>query len=82
MHRHELGQTLTIGKPTLPNVPKIEEVHRLVEVMRSIGVTAEWRGRDLILTPPAKISLETFDQVEAARHCSILMLIDPLLYHF
>src|SRR5580693_6690882 len=70
---------LNKGTTTLQKVPKIEEVHRLVEVMRSIGVTAEWRDRDLILTPPAKISLETIDQAAAARTRSILMFIGPLL---
>jgi UDP-N-acetylglucosamine 1-carboxyvinyltransferase len=73
---------LNKGVTTLQKVPKIEEVHRLIEVMRSIGVTAEWSGRDLTLTPPAKISLETIDHVAAARTRSILMFIGPLLHHF
>ncbi len=73
---------LNKGTTTLQKVPKIEEVHRLVEVMRSIGVIAEWRDRDLMLTPPAKISLETIDHAAAARTRSILMFIGPLLHHF
>lgn len=73
---------LNKGTTTLQKVPKIEEVHRLVEVMRSIGVIAEWRDRDLIITPPAKISLDTIDRVAAARTRSILMFIGPLLHHF
>jgi UDP-N-acetylglucosamine 1-carboxyvinyltransferase len=73
---------LNQGVTTLQKVPKIEEVHRLIEVMRSIGVTAEWSGRDLTLTPPAKITLETIDHAAAARTRSILMFIGPLLHHF
>jgi UDP-N-acetylglucosamine 1-carboxyvinyltransferase len=73
---------LNKGVTILQKMPKIEEVHRLVEVMRSIGVHAEWQGRDLVLTPPATISLETIDHGAAARTRSILMFIGPLLHHF
>jgi len=73
---------LNQGTTTLLKVPKIEEVHRLVEVLRSIGVTAEWQEHDLVLIPPEKISLETIDRAAAARTRSILMFIGPLLHHF
>ncbi len=73
---------LNKGTTTLQKVPKIEEVHRLVEVLRSIGVIAEWHDRDLTLTPPEHISLETIDKVAAARTRSILMFIGPLVHHF
>jgi UDP-N-acetylglucosamine 1-carboxyvinyltransferase len=73
---------LNKGTTTLQKVPKIEEVHRLVEVLRSIGVTAEWNDRDLTLIPPEEISLGTIDKVAAARTRSILMFIGPLLHHF
>jgi UDP-N-acetylglucosamine 1-carboxyvinyltransferase len=63
-------------------VPKIEEVHRLVEVLRSIGVTAVWEDRDLVLIPPAKISLETIDAEAATRTRSILMFIGALVHLF
>jgi UDP-N-acetylglucosamine 1-carboxyvinyltransferase len=70
------------GTTTLQKVPKIEEVHRLVEVLRSIGVTVLWDDHDLVITPPEHISLETIDKVSAARTRSILMFIGPLLHHF
>ena len=34
---------LNRGRTTLDRVPKIEEVNRLIEVLRSIGVTVEWQ---------------------------------------
>ncbi len=71
---------LNKGTTTLKNMPKIEEVHRLVEVLRSIGVTAEWDDHTLTLTPPERISLETIDRKAAARTRSILMFIGPLLH--
>jgi UDP-N-acetylglucosamine 1-carboxyvinyltransferase len=73
---------LNKGVTTLNKVPKIEEVHRLVEVLRSIGFTAVWEDRNLTITPPLKINLDTIDQAAAARTRSILMFIGPLLHHF
>jgi UDP-N-acetylglucosamine 1-carboxyvinyltransferase len=73
---------LNQGVTTLHKVPRIEEVHRLVEVLRSIGFRAEWHDHDLVLTPPAKINLESIDRAAAARTRSILMFIGPLLHHF
>lgn len=73
---------LTKGTTTLRKVPKIEEVHRLVEVLQSIGVKVEWQGRDLIITPPNTLTLESIDRKAATRTRSILMFIGPLLHHF
>ncbi|HWU24403.1 MAG TPA: UDP-N-acetylglucosamine 1-carboxyvinyltransferase, partial [Candidatus Paceibacterota bacterium] len=73
---------LTKGKTTLKNMPIIEEVHRLVEVLESIGVKAEWRDHDLTLTPPERIDLDAIDRKAATRTRSILMFIGPLLHQF
>ncbi len=70
------------GTTTLKKMPKIEEVHRLIEVLQSIGVTVLWDDHDVIITPPKKISLETIDIAAAVRTRSILMFIGPLLHHF
>ncbi|MES2225305.1 MAG: UDP-N-acetylglucosamine 1-carboxyvinyltransferase [Patescibacteria group bacterium] len=73
---------LTKGTTTLKNVPKIEEVKRLIEVLESIGVAAVWNDRDLALTPPEHIDLDAIDCAAAVRTRSILMFIGPLLHHF
>lgn len=73
---------LTKGTTTLLNVPKIEEVNRLIEVLRSIGVSCEWNDHTLTITPPERISLDTMDAEAAARTRSILMFIGPLLHLF
>ncbi len=82
---------LNKGTTTLKRVPKIEEVHRLVEVLRSIGVTVDWlapsgvegrRGSDLRITPPAKMALESIDKDAATKTRSILMFIGPLVHTF
>lgn len=73
---------LTKGKTTLKNMPIIEEVHRLVEVLESIGVKAEWNDHDLTLTPPERVDLDAIDRKAATRTRSILMFIGPLLHQF
>ena len=71
---------LNRGRTTLDRVPKIEEVNRLIEVLRSIGVTVEWQGTSVSLQPPQKFSLETIDRAAAMKTRSILMFIGPLLH--
>ncbi|HWH16563.1 MAG TPA: UDP-N-acetylglucosamine 1-carboxyvinyltransferase [Candidatus Paceibacterota bacterium] len=73
---------LNKGTTTLRRVPKIEEVHRLIEVLRSIGVSVEWSGKDVVITPPATLSLERIDRAAAVRTRSILMFIGALVHLF
>jgi UDP-N-acetylglucosamine 1-carboxyvinyltransferase len=73
---------LNRGKTTLRGVARIAEVDRILEVLRSIGVSAEWtnEGRDLAIQPPATLDLEAMDLAAARRTRSILMLLGPLLH--
>lgn len=73
---------LNRGTTTLQNVPKIEEVNRLIEVLSSLGVTVTRKGPDVIITPPEKISLETIDKVAAMKTRSIIMFIGSLIHRF
>jgi len=73
---------LNKGVTTLRRVPKIEEVHRLIEVLISIGVSVEWVGKDVVITPPDTITLDTIDTAAAIRTRSILMFIGSLVHHF
>jgi UDP-N-acetylglucosamine 1-carboxyvinyltransferase len=73
---------LNRGRTTLEHIPKIEEVNRLIEVLRSIGVEVEWHGTSVVIQPPEKISLDTIDHAAAERTRSILMFIGPLLHLF
>ncbi len=74
------GSLLNRGVTTLEDMPKIEEVNRLIEVLRSIGISCEWEGRTLTITPPEQLQLETLDKAAAVRTRSILMFIGPLLH--
>ena len=47
---------------TLAGIPKIEEVHRLIELLRSIGVEIKWvDDSTLEITPPKEFSLTKID---------------------
>ncbi|MCR4334070.1 MAG: UDP-N-acetylglucosamine 1-carboxyvinyltransferase [Patescibacteria group bacterium] len=73
---------LNRGVTTLEHVPKIEEVNRLIEVLRSLGVSVEWKDSNVVITPPAHISLDTIDIVAATKTRSILMFIGSLVHLF
>ncbi len=72
---------LNKGTTILKNVPKIEEVNRMVEVFESIGISMKWRGNDLEINPPEKLSLEKLNKDSASKTRSIVMLIGPLIHH-
>lgn len=73
---------LNRGITTLENVPKIEEVNRLIEVLSSIGIAVAWQGSNVIITPPERITLDTIDRPAAMKTRSILMFIGSLIHLF
>ncbi len=73
---------LNKNKTTLKNVPKIEEVNRMVEVLESIGVNVKWNDNDLEIKPSEKINLKTLNVTAAEKTRSIVMLIGPLIHQF
>lgn len=72
---------LNKGKTTLRRMPRIEEVHRIIEVLESIGVTVSWHGSDVTITPPKKFDLKNINAEAARKTRSIIMFIGPLLAH-
>jgi len=68
---------LNRGRTTLKNMPKIEEVHRLIEVLQSIGVSVEWKDRDVVIQPH-ELRLDTINREAAGRTRSIAMFVGPL----
>jgi UDP-N-acetylglucosamine 1-carboxyvinyltransferase len=61
-------------------MPRIEEVHRLIEVLQSIGVKVEWIKNSVRITPPEKINLAKIDIDAAKKTRSIVMFIGPLIH--
>jgi UDP-N-acetylglucosamine 1-carboxyvinyltransferase len=71
---------LNAGRTTLRGVARIEEVQRILEVLRSIGVETSWHGDDLTLQPPTTLDLDRLDEEAARRTRSVLLLLGPLLH--
>jgi len=69
------------GKTLLKNVPRIEEVYRMIEVLESINVSVKWIGDDLEIEAK-KINLKNINRESAERTRSIIMLIGPLVHMF
>ncbi len=72
---------LNKGKTTIKNVPKIEEVNRMVEVLSSLGVSVIWNNNDLEIKPE-KIDFKKINKESAEKTRSIIMLIEPLIHYF
>lgn len=74
---------LNEGTTRLKKVPRIEEVNRLIEVLRSMGVAVRWLAdNDLEIKPPAKLDLTNMNKEAARRTRSVIMFIGPLLQKF
>ncbi len=56
------------GKTVLHGIPHIEEVHRYIEIMQSLGVSVKWIGDDsLEIIVPNKLNFESIDKDTVAR---------------
>jgi UDP-N-acetylglucosamine 1-carboxyvinyltransferase len=73
---------LNKGRTTLRKVARIEEVHRILEVLQSIGVECRWLNddNDLELVPPAELDLARMDAHAARRTRSVIMFLGPLMH--
>ncbi len=70
-----IGSLINQGQTTLKNVPQIEEIYRLLEVIESIGVKIQKKGRDIIINPPKKLRMEDIDKVAAKKTRAIILTI-------
>lgn len=74
---------LNKGTTTLAKAPKIEEVFRLIEVLRSIGVKVTWlTNGNLEIKPPKKLTLDKMDVKAARRTRSVIMYLGSLMHAY
>ena len=73
-----LGALINRGKTKLKNVPQIEEVNRLLEVLESVGVQFIREERNITIIPPEKILLEKMDILAAQKTRSAILLLGAL----
>ena len=71
---------LNQGKTILKGMPRIEEVHRLIEVLESVGVGVSWQGSDVVISVPERLKLDEIDHVAAHKTRSIIMFIGSLMH--
>lgn len=72
---------LNKGTTRLLRVPRIEEVHRIIEVLESIGVKVRWYGgNNLEIKRPEKLNLSAINDKAAKRTRSVIMLAGPLMH--
>lgn len=72
---------LNKGTTTLKNIPRIEEVNRLIEVLISIGVSIKWHNEsDLVIKIPQKLNLANINHESATKTRSVLMFIGSLIH--
>lgn len=74
---------LNKGVTTLRTMPHIEEVNRVIEVLKSMGVAVRWIRNDVEIKVPKRVNLapERFNLAAAEKTRSVIMLLGPLLHH-
>src|ERR1700676_5823757 len=70
---------LTEHPVTLENVPRIRDTETLVELVRSVGASAEWRQRNTLAIHARNIRAADLDPVLCARIRASILLAGPLL---
>jgi len=72
---------LNKGKTVLKNVPKIEEVNRIIEVLSSIGVSVRWTGEsDLEIRVPDRLDLGAMNKASARKTRTVINLVSGLMH--
>lgn len=72
---------LNNNRTELKNMPRIEEVNRIIEVLVSIGVSVRWLvGNDLEIIPPKQLKMSGLNMKSAMKTRSILLFLGPLIH--
>ena len=70
---------LTEHPVTLDNVPRIRDTETLVELIRSVGASPEWRGRNRLAIHAKELRAADLDPELCARIRASILLAGPLL---
>src|SRR6202040_1515209 len=70
---------LTEHPVTLDNVPRIRDTETLVELIRSVGASAEWRSRNTLAIHARTIRAADLDPLLCGRIRASILLAGPLL---
>lgn len=72
---------LNKNKTILHGISRIEEVYRLIEILKSIGVFIKWAGKNIVeIQPPQKLTLSKLNHEATSKIRSGLMLIGSIAH--
>ena len=77
-----IASILNEKKTIIADLPKIEEVLRIIEVLNSIGIKTKWIKRSLEIIPPKKINLNSINIEAAKKTRSIILFLGALAHKF
>lgn len=70
---------LNEGTTTFHNVPRVEEVNRMVEGLVGLGASVKWiDDHSLEIKPPKKVDLENFTKTNVGKTRSVIMFVGSL----
>ena len=73
---------LNKGITRIKKAPRIEEVNRLIEVLKSIGIAVKWTpDGDLEIHPGKHFDLDAMDKDAARKTRSVIMFIGSLMHY-
>ncbi len=70
---------LTAEPSTISNVPRIEDVYRMIEMIESLGANVSWRGSHTIRIEAKRIALHRFNASLVSTLRASVLLLGPLL---
>ena len=77
------ASTMIKGKTVLKNVPVIEEVKRIIEILESIGIKIEWtKKHELLIDNSGKLDINKLDRKAYIKTRSGLLLMGALSSQF
>ena len=78
-----LAATLMSAEPvTVRNVPRIRDVHTLLEIMASLGAAVTWTGPNVVVVDAANLEAGDLDAELSERIRASILLAGPLLARF
>lgn len=78
-----LAATILLDKPAeFSNVPRIEDVERMLELLKILGAEFEWTGEQTLKVDGSKVSGSILDDDNAKKMRASILLAGPLLARF
>jgi len=78
-----LAATLLLSEPcVIRNVPRLSDVERMLDILRSLGSSVEWTGEHELTVDTRKADIASIDSRTVKSMRSSILLLGPLLSRF